>query len=552
MRGGPVTEAGDVVVRGGVVFSPETNGTARHGPATVVVAGGRIAAVLDGGEGEGDWIGPSTRVIDVPGCLVLPGFQDSHVHPHHGGAARARCELHEVRGIPSYEDVVRTYASSHPEAPWILGGGWSLDDFPGGTPSRSILDAIVPERPVFLTNRDGHGAWVNSRALEVAGVTRDTPDPVDGRIEREADGSPLGTLQEGAMDLVESVVPVPTQEETEAAVLEGQRYLHSLGITAWQDAWVTPPVLEAYRALAERGELTARVVAALWWERELGEEQIEGLLAQRSSATLGRLRATSVKIMQDGICENFTAAMTEPYLDADGHATDSRGLSFVEPELLKRAVVRLDREGFQVHVHAIGDRAVREALDAFEAARAAGGDSDARHHIAHIQVVHPADVARFAELGVVANGQPYWAALDGQMVNLTIPFLGPERTAQQYPFASLLRSGARLAFGSDWPVSTPNPLKEIEVAVTRKPDGEPDREVFLPDERVSVQEALTAFSAGSAYVNHLDGETGSLEAGKLADLTVLDRDVLSGASDEIGRATCLMTMVEGEIVFEGA
>ncbi len=325
---------------------------------------------------------------------------------------------------------------------------------------------------MFLPNRDHHGAWVNSRTLELAGIDRDTPDPADGRIERDASGNPTGCLHEGAMGLVERLVDDTGEEEYYQAFLLAQEYLHSLGITAWQDA-----ILGDYAALddpspvyvraAEEGRLTARVRGALWWERENGLEQVAAFAERRRVLARDRFAPGAVKVMQDGVAENYTAGMTAPYLDGCGCATDNRGLSFVDPALLREAVVRLDAEGFQVHVHAIGDRAVREALDAFEQARAANGRQDLRHHIAHIQVVHPQDRPRFAELGVTANMQPLWAAYDDQMVDLTLPYLGDERAGWQYPFADLARAGARLAAGSDWPVSSPDPLAGIHVAVNR-------------------------------------------------------------------------------------
>jgi predicted amidohydrolase YtcJ len=424
-----------------------------------------------------------------------------------------------------------------------------LDAFPHGLPHRSLLDAVVPDRPVYLENRDGHGAWVNSRALEMAGITKESPDPRDGRIERDAEGEPIGVLQEGAMNLVARHMPAVSHEEWMEAVLRAQAYLHSLGVTAWQDAHVERENLEAYRALAEDGQLTARVIGALWWNREEGEEQVEELLELRTRGTLGRLRCGSVKIMQDGIVENFTAAMTAPYLDGPSQSTGRSGLSFVEPEALKKVVTRLDREGFQVHFHAIGDRAVRECLDAAEAARAENGSSDNRHHIAHLQLVHPDDVPRFGSLGVAANVQPFWACLDGQMEHLNLPVLGPDRASWQYPFAGLLRSGAVLAMGSDWQVSTPNPLLEMEVAVHRAPVDHRDAEPFLPDERLSLRDALIAFTAGSAYVNHLEQGTGSLEVGKLADLAVIDRDLFAPDAGPIGDGCVMLTLVEGEPVF---
>jgi predicted amidohydrolase YtcJ len=483
---------------------------------------------------------------------VLPGFQDAHVHPLHGGLTRLRCNLGDVRGADAYAEAVRSYAVAHPDAEWILGAGWAMDAFPRGTPHRSLLDRSVSDRPAFLRNRDGHGACVNSRALEVAGITRDTPDPVDGRIERDADGEPQGTLHEGAMKLVERVVPKTSLAELTEALRIAQTYLHSLGITAWQDAIVELDDLDAYLDVVERGELTARVIGALWWDRGRGEEQVPDLVAMRDRAarTDGRFGATAVKIMQDGVIENFTAAVLQPYLDHRGNPTANAGLSFIEPETLKRGITRLDAEGFQVHVHAIGDRAVREALDAFEVAASVNGRRDSRHHIAHIQVVHPEDVARFAELGVIANGQPYWACLDKQMRDLTIPFLGPERTSWQYPFASLLRAGATLAFGSDWPVSTPDPLKEIQVAVTRASDEDSGGAAFLPDQRLDLATALGAFTKGSAFVNRLDRDTGTIEAGKAADLVVLDRNLFGMEPGSIGQARVLLTLIEGDPVYE--
>jgi predicted amidohydrolase YtcJ len=258
-----------------------------------------------------------------------------------------------------------------------------------------------------------------------------------------------------------------------------------------------------------------------------------------------------VKLMQDGVLETFTGAMLEPYLGLDGHPTGNRGISFIDPDALRGYVTRLDAAGLQPHFHAIGDRAVREALDAVAAARATNGPSDTRPHISHIQVIHPDDVPRFAALDVVANAQPYWACHDGQMDELTIPFLGPERTTWQYPFRSLLGSGARLAMGSDWSVSTPNPLLEMEVAVTRVADG--SRGVhppFLPAESLALDEAIAAFTLGSAWVNHLDTETGSIAVGKQADLAVVDRNLFAPDAGPIGDARVLGTFVGGVAVFE--
>ena len=361
------------------------------------------------------------------------------------------------------------------------------------------------------------------------------------------------------MDLVEKLMPPVGEEDMEQGLRAAQEYLHSLGITAWQDAIVggSYPSREAYVSAAGKGELTARVVGALWWDRHRGGEQIEELIAKRDRSFVGRFRATTVKIMQDGVVENFTAGVLQPYLDRDRKPTANRGLSFVDPELLKGHVTRLDAEGFQVHFHALAERAVREALDAIEAARRANGMNDNRHHIAHIQVVHPDDIPRFRELGVVANAQPLWATFEGQMVHLTIPFLGPERADWQYPFAALIRSGAMLAFGSDWFVSSPNPMWEMAIAVNRMAPAKyanvfgetATKEAFLPAERLDLATAIHAFTMGSAYVNHLDDVTGSIEAGKYADLVVVRENLFDLELDELTEAKVLLTMVEGEPVF---
>jgi predicted amidohydrolase YtcJ len=541
----------DALFTGGTVFTPgsETQST------TVAVRAGRILAVGD--DRLRELATASTRVVDLDGGLLIPGFQDAHVHPVQGGLGRLACDLSPFGNAPGYLAAIGAYAEDRPTQDWVIGAGWTMAAFPGGLPRREDLDSVVPDRPAFFTNRDGHGAWVNSRALELAGVDRDTPDPADGRIERDPDGTPTGALHEGAMDLVVKLLPPTTVEDQIEALLEAQAHLHSLGITAWQDAIVgdyshIADASEAYRTCATDGRLSAKIVGALWWNRRKGADQITELAERRERLTLPHFSPTSVKIMQDGVAENFTAGMTSPYLDACGHPTANSGLSMVDPVELRGYVTELDRRGFQVHVHAIGDRAVREALDAFEAARTANGRSDNRHHIAHIQVIHPDDIGRFAQLGVAANMQPLWATHEPQMDELTIPFIGTERSSWQYPFGSLLASGATLAAGSDWPVSSPDPLWGIHVAVNRAlpdPDGSPPGEPFLPEQALDVATALTAYTAGSAYVNHLD-DTGRIVPGAAADLVVLDRDITSGPPDEVCAATVQATYVDGVAVYE--
>jgi predicted amidohydrolase YtcJ len=534
----------DLVVLGSPV---RTMDPARPVTEGLVVRDDRIVALGDADDVR-TVAGPRAEVIRAPGA-VLPGFQDAHVHPPSAGLERLRCDLNEAGDRDAYRTLIAGYAESHPDEGWILGGGWSMAAFPGGTPRVEDLDDLVSDRPVFLVNQDGHGAWVNTRALEQAGIDAATPDPPDGRIERDpVTDRPSGTVHEGAMDLVESRIPPIRPEEWDRAILEGQGYLHAFGITAWQDAMVEPEQLEAYLRLAGRGELTARVVAALWWDRHRGLDQVEELIEQRESARGTGVDAGTVKIMLDGVAENFTARMLEPYLDGDGRSTENRGLAFVEPAELEEAVTRLDREGFQVHFHAIGDGAVRHALDAVDRAVGTNGQRDARHHVAHLQVVHPDDVPRFEALGVVANIQALWACHEPQMDELTIPFLGAERAARQYPFRSLVDAGAPLACGSDWSVSSPNPFLQMETAVTRVGPEAPTAEPFLPQERLDVDTVLRAFTEGSAYVNRLDADTGRLAPGMSADLVVVDRDPV--AEDKLGETRVLLTMVGGRVVHE--
>ena len=547
----PAMHPADLVLTGGTVHTV-TGPTAR----ALAVSAERVAAVGTD-EDVRALVGPRTRVVRLDGRTVVPGFVDAHVHPVQAGLVLASCALGDARDAREARRLVGRYAAAHPDLPWITGGGWSMEWFPGGVPSRHLLDEVVPDRPALLGNRDGHGAWANTAALRAAGIGAATPDPADGRIEREPDGAPQGTLHEGAVDLVARCAPEPTDDELLEALLRGQEELHALGVTGWQDAIVgryggLPDVLPTYLRAARAGLLSGRVVGALWWDRHRGTEQVPDLVARRAeaggAAGTGRFRATTVKIMQDGVAENFTAGMLAPYLDACGHRTANRGLSYLDPDLLDAAVRLLDAEGFQVHLHAIGDRAVREALDAVAGARSANGGKDLRHHIAHLQLVHPDDVPRFAELSVTANLQALWAAHEPQMDELTIPFLGPERAGWQYPFGDLLAAGARLCAGSDWPVSSADPLQAMHVAVNRQPPGEPAVPPLLPHQRLTPAAFLHAYTAGSAWINSAEADTGSLEPGRLADLVVLDADPLAVPADRIGDIAATATFVGGRQV----
>ena len=531
----------DLILRDGAVYTLDA---VRSWARAVAVRDGSIVHV-GSDETVEPFIGEQTRVVDLGGRMVIPAFQDIHIHPISGGLRATRCELGGMQTEKEYLEAIAKYAAGHPEEAWIQGGGWAMDAFPSAIPSKRGLDKIVSDRPVYLRSTDGHSAWVNSTALEIASITKDTPDPPDGRIDRHPEtGEPVGALQEGAMRLVSKHIPPPTPEERADALRYSLKMLNRHGITSIQDASASEESLATYQHLDERGELTARVIASQWWERERGVEQIPEMIDRRERFTKGRLRAGTVKIMQDGVMENFTAVVLEPYIGKP----DVRGIPMVDPEALKEIVTRLDRERFQVHFHAIGDGAIRQALDAIEAARNTNGDSGRLHHISHIELFAPEDIPRFRELNVAANFQPLWAYADNYINDLTIPFIGPERSRWLYPIGSLLRSGAVVAFGSDWSVSTANPFEEIEVAVTRMgPNGETSKP-FLPDERIDLPSALAAFTINAAYVNSLEAETGSIEVGKLADLVVLDRNLFAIEPTAISETQVLLTLLEGQAV----
>jgi hypothetical protein len=552
----------------------------------LAVRGGLIQAV--GTDEEVRQVtGPGTRVVDLGGRLVLPAFGDAHVHAVAGGLESLRCNLVGLRTRSETVAAVAGYCAGLGSQDWVLGGGWTMAAFPGGLPTAADLDPVTGGRPAFLPNRDHHSAWVNTVALDQAGIDAGTPDPPDGRIERDTAGRPTGVLHDGAMRLVAQHVPAASPADLRAGLLAAQAHLHSLGITRFQDACVgdagelgVPDVFDTYRQAAQDGVLTCHVVGALWWDRGRGLGQIDDLLGRRERAGQGEsepggsswsqaggreaggrggigaggrggFRATTVKLMLDGVCETFTAAMSAPYLTRHGE----RGRLFIDPEPLREATARLAVEGFQLHFHAIGDRAVSTALDALAALPAAQRRA-ARHHVAHLQFIAPQDMERFRALDVVANFQPLWACNEPQMEDLTLPFVGPERAAWQYLIGSLARGGTRIAFGSDWPVSSADPLQEMHVAVNRVKSerlgrpGQPECEdPFLPAQAITVDDAIGAFTAGVDWVNHEEHAAGTLLPGLRADVAVFDQDLYAIPARDIGSTSVVMTVASGNVVF---
>jgi predicted amidohydrolase YtcJ len=507
------------------------------------------------------------RTINAGGRLVCPSFTDAHVHPVMGGYELGNCELSCAADAQECLAQIGRYAADHPDLDWIVGGGWHMPHFPSGRPTADMLEQVAPGRAIFLVNADHHGAWVSPEALRRANITAATADPADGRIDRDADGRPSGTLQEGAMDLVGSLPPAPSDDDYVRALLRAQEYLHSLGITGWQDAIVGEYAghrdsTEIYLQALATGALNSRVTGALWLDRGLTLDRVPDVvaaLAERrdriaaaaNSGGVGSFTANTVKIMQDGVAESETAALKEPYLDPCGQQTGNSGTSHFEPKVLNAVVSQLALAGFQVHFHTIGDRAFSEALDALEAARRAGDRGGARHHIAHLHLVDPSDIERMADLGVTANLQALWACNDEAMTKLCVPLFGAERARQQYPFRALAKAGIPLAMGSDWPVSTPDPWQAIHVAVTRQPPGEDSVEPFLPHQSLTLDQALSAYTAGSARVTrHDDG--GIIAAGHQADILVLNTDPFSVPSSELHTVRVETTIFAGEIVFDAS
>lgn len=480
-----------------------------------------------------------TRILSLPGRMVLPAFHDCHVHPAEGGVELGRLLLDSGAQSPQeWLDALKAYALKHPEKKWIVGSGWANPLFQGGSPDKALLDAVVSDRPVFLASADGHSAWCNSLALKLAGISKDTPDPEGGRIER----NPEGTLRESAIELVGKLVPEPTREEREEGARRAIDLAHRFGITTLHDAHAREGELRAYADLEQKGELSARIIAALHTTPGLGSTQVPAMVALRQKYASELVRPIAAKIFADGVVESRTAALLEPYKDG------TRGILNFPPEELTPLVVALDKAGFQVHVHAIGDRAVRVALDAFEQARRRNGARDARHHIAHLELVHPDDLPRFRQLDVGATIQPLWAFCDPYIRDLTLPILDTERTRRLYPLASLAEN-ARLAGGSDWTVSSMNPLEAMQVAVTRRGPEEGPGEPFLPDQRLDLKTVLEAYTVGGAYRSFQEYETGTLSVGKSADLVVLERDLFQISPHEIGKTRVLWTFFRGRPVY---
>jgi predicted amidohydrolase YtcJ len=534
------TKPADIVFHGGGVYTVDAT---RSWAEAVAVRDGKIIYV-GSDAGAKPFLGEQTRRIDLRGKMLLPGFHDSHVHLCGGGIELGECNLNGMTKLEDILATLKTFAEQNPNRKWIRGGGWPLT-LNGGNPHKELLDQVVADRPVLLDSFDGHSSWCNSLALKIAGITKETPDPPRGRIERDPQsGEPTGTLREAAGRLVINKIPPYTHDEFVAGLRRGIALANKWGITSVQEARVTDQHLNAFAELDKSNELTVRAIAAMGFDAMKGMPQIPQFVEWRAKYQGKRLRATAVKIFQDGVIESQTAALLQPYLGTD----NKRGTLNYEPEVLKPMAAELDRLGFQIHIHAIGDRGIQTSLDALEFARDRNGSRDSRHHIAHIQLFDPLDIPRFRRLGVVANFQPLWAWADPYIVDMTLPVLGPERSRWLYPIRSIANTGAVIVGGSDWSVTSMNPLEAIQVAVTRRGITTGPGAAWLPEELVDLPMMLAAYTINGAYVNFQERQTGSIEVGKAADLIVLDKNLFDIPSHEIHKTKVLLTLLDGHEV----
>jgi hypothetical protein len=489
-----------------------------------------------------------TLSIDAHGATVLAGFNDSHAHLISGGLALNRLDLVTARSLDAIKDAVRQYSVAYPDRAWVLGRGWYYEPFGASLPTRQLLDALVPDRPAYLTAYDGHTGWANTRALAAAGITRRTKDPKHGRIVRDPrTGEPTGALVESAQSLMDAAAPRPTREDSLQALRDAVALAHSVGVTSAQDLDSSPEDFDLYDTLRRSGELDLRLYGALGAGPDVTPADVDRFDAVRKQFPDDPLlKAGAIKLYVDGVVESYTAAMLAQY--ANRRTT---GTANFTPAELTRIVTMLDKRGWQVMVHAIGDRAIRMSLDAFEHAATVNPPPERgrRHRIEHIETIDPADIPRFASLGVVASMQPDHGDPSPDLITVWRTNLGEPRASHAWMYGSLLAAGAHVAFGSDWPVVSMDPRFGLHVAATRTaPDGLPE-EGWLPAERLALPDALRAYTAGGAWASFDEQRKGTLEPGMLADIVILTGDIFT-EPPRVLDAEVAVTIFDGRVVFQ--
>ncbi len=538
---GPV----DLIVINGKVYASEGGSDLAE---AVAVRGNKVIKV--GSNREIQRLGRAqTTVIDAKGGAVMAGFNDAHAHLINGGLALDQVSLSDAATIDDIKDTIRVWAESHPEREWIVGRGWYYQAFNGAMPTRQLLDTLVPDRPAYLIAYDGHTGWANSKALKLAGITRRTKAPVNGIIVKDPrSGEPTGALKESAMSLMSAVAPKPTGEDRLAAIRAAIDEAHRLGITSVQDAGGAAADLDLFDQLRKSGELTLRVYAALRADATLdqaGFDELERLHTRFADDPV--LKTGAVKLIADGVIESHTAAMLEPYANRSSVKGDAR----FTPEQLNHVVAMLDKAGWQVMTHAIGDAAVRLTLDAYESAAKTNPapERGRRHRIEHIETIDPADVPRFAKLGVIASMQPVHATPSPTPGDVWSVNIGDERAAHGWMWASIAKAGGRLAFGSDWPVMTLNPLEGMRVAVTRTTAEGLPAGGWIPSERLALRKAIDAYTRDGAWASFDEQRKGTLARDMLADIVVLTDDIFSGPASRLTTTEVAVTIVDGKVVY---
>jgi len=527
--------AGNTIFLGGAIY---TLNDRQPWASALVVADGRIAYVGDD-RGAAHYVAKASRIIRLEGRMMLPGFHDAHAHPMSAGLRLLRCQLDSLKAAPQVEAAIRKCDGDVKED-WLFANGWSAKLSP---PSLAKLDALVPDRPAYIANEDGFAVWVNSRTLRASGI-----DPASSKIsglERDPQTHEFtGVVTGDALNLVRQFRPKPSEVQFREAFKRWSALANANGITSVFDAAASPPMVDAYHAADLARELKLRVVAAQLADPARGPEQVDDMVARRARVQGARFHADAAKIFLDGEISQHTAALLQPYADAP----DTRGDLLIQPDALNALVKRLDAEGFLIHMHAMGDRAVRSGLDAIERAMTANGAKDRRDQIAHIELADPADIPRFAALGISANLSPGWFDPDDPEIASAETALGPDRASRMYPAATLAAHGARLVMSSDWPATAMNPPENIQIAVTRQPlDG--SKPPKRPEERIDLAAALKAYVRSAAWVVREDATDGSLETGKAADLIVLDRNLFRIPARDLHNARVLLTLLDGESVY---
>ncbi len=538
------TPAADTVIVNARIYTVNTR---QPWAEALAIREGRIVAVGTAKD-IAAYRGTSTKVIDAHGKLVLPGFTDCHIHFMEGSLGLTHVILNGSKSVAEVQQRVKDYAASHPKQEWIAGMGWAYSIFGAAAlPDKKFLDEVVPDRPVFLEAYDGHSSWANSKGLALAGITRETPDPPHGKIVRDDEGEATGALKESAGELVSKVMPKPTREERMTALRLGMSEANKFGLVRVHSAGGDFEWLDLYNELRQQQQLSVRFYIAYFLDPpELTPEAISQIEQARRTYHDDWISGGVVKTMLDGVIEAHTAAMLEPYSDDPSQI----GKLFWEPAQYKKAIAELDRRGLQVFTHAIGDKSVRLALDAYQNAAETNRTTDARPRIEHIETISAQDIPRFGKLGVIASFQPLHAYPDDNALHVWARNAGPERTQRAWAWRDVESTGGTLAFGSDWPVVTLNPWPGVQNALTRKTrEGDPP-EGFVPRERISLEDAIRAYTLGAAFAGHREKTEGSLELGKVADLIITSQDLFKIEPNQIADTEVLLTMVGGKAVYQ--